>query len=281
MVRGMRQPFIGSEELACGALNRHQLRTRYRAVFPNVYLPQQVRPSLEQRALAAWLWSGREAVIAGMAAAALHGAKWVDDDLPVELIYPNPRPPPGVVTRRELLLEGETQVLAERTITTPERTAFDLGRRGPIRAAVARLDALAQATELNFADVALIGHRHPHTRGLRQLERVLDLVDAGAQSPKETYLRLLLVEAGLPRPQTQIRVTTEDAVYYLDMGWEEYLVAVEYDATNTGPTAGSSSKTFGDWRPWNEWGGSSSGWSPRTAPLTLCDGCGERWQPAD
>jgi hypothetical protein len=26
----------------------------------------------------------------------------------------------------------------------------------------------------------------------------------GAQSPKETWLRLLLIQAGLPRPQTQI-----------------------------------------------------------------------------
>ncbi len=31
-------------------------------------------------------------------------------------------------------------------------------------------------------------------------------MDAGAQSPKETWLRLLLIDAGFPRPQTQIPV---------------------------------------------------------------------------
>jgi very-short-patch-repair endonuclease len=41
----------------------------------------------------------------------------------------------------------------------------------------------------------------------------------------------LLIRAGLPRPQTQIAVCDEfgDLVVYLDMGWEEVKVAVEYD----------------------------------------------------
>ena len=58
-----------------------------------------------------------------------------------------------------------------------------------------------------------------------------DLVDEGAQSPKETWLRLLLIEAGFPRPQTQIPVLAPDGYprYYLDMGWPEFMVAVEYD----------------------------------------------------
>ena len=59
----------------------------------------------------------------------------------------------------------------------------------------------------------------------------LDLVDGGAQSPKETWLRLLIVDAGFPRPQTQIPVRNEWgwAEAYLDMGWEDIKVAVEYD----------------------------------------------------
>lgn len=223
------EPFIGSEALAHGLLNRHQLRTHYRLLCPNVYLSKRIQPSLQQRIMAAWLWSGRRASIAGASAAALHGAKWIDDDVAVELIYPNPRTPPGVVTRRDLLLDDEVQTLAGCTVTTSERTAFDLGRRGAVRSAVAQLDALVRATRLQVDDVALLANRHPRARGLRQLDNVLDLVDAGAQSPKESYLRLLLIEAGFPRPQTQIPVETNDTTYYLDMGWPELMVAVEYD----------------------------------------------------
>ena len=54
-------------------------------------------------------------------------------------------------------------------------------------------------------------------------------MDGGAQSPKETWLRLVFIDAGLPRPVTQIRVTDGRLVAYVDMGWEEPLVAAEYD----------------------------------------------------
>ncbi len=73
--------------------------------------------------------------------------------------------------------------------------------------------------------------RYPGRRGIRGARKALTLVDGGAQSPKETWLRLLLIEAGLPAPQTQIKVVDEDGavIAYLDMGWPELMVAVEYD----------------------------------------------------
>jgi very-short-patch-repair endonuclease len=60
---------------------------------------------------------------------------------------------------------------------------------------------------------------------------VLDLVDPGAESPRETALRLLLIRHGYPRPRTQIRVHNEYGalIAELDMGWEDIKLAVEYD----------------------------------------------------
>jgi hypothetical protein len=227
----MSEPFVGSEALSRGVLSRHQLRTQYRAVLPNVYLPKQTQPSLEQRIAAAWLWSDRQGTIAGAAAAALHGAKWIDDNVPVELIHVNPHPPQGVLTRRDILLPDEVQTLAGRAVTTPERTAFDIGRRAPPRTAVAQLDALARATGFKIDEVLDVAGCHRGARGLRQLETVLEVVDPGAQSPRESYLRLLLIEAGLPRPLTQIPVLGTDGlpIAYLDMGWPDLMVGVEYD----------------------------------------------------
>ncbi|MGB6206295.1 MAG: hypothetical protein WBF82_04875, partial [Mycobacterium sp.] len=53
----------------------------------------------------------------------------------------------------------------------------------------------------------------------------------GAESPRETWLRLLLIRAGFPPPQTQIPVYDEygQLVAVLDMGWEDIKLAVEYD----------------------------------------------------
>jgi hypothetical protein len=224
-------PFIGTEALVSGALTRYELRRYYRAILPNVYLDKQLDPSLHQRTVGAWLWSGRQAVVAGLAASALHGAKWIDDDSPVELIWRNARVPQGVVTRADSVLADEIRRLDGLAVTSPERTVFDIGRRGRLDDAVARLDALARATDFKVPAVEELLVRHRHTRGLRQLENVLHLVDAGAQSPKETWLRLLLIRAGLPRPQTQIPVLSPDGYrwYYLDMGWEGIKLAVEYD----------------------------------------------------
>jgi hypothetical protein len=115
-------------------------------------------------------------------------------------------------------------------VTTPARTAYDLGRLLPRSAAVARLDALVRANPFPVEDVRLLIKAHPGARGLRRLRAALPLVDPGGASPKETWLRLLLIDSGLPRPTTQIPVQERwRLIALLDMGWETYKVAVEYD----------------------------------------------------
>ena len=88
-----------------------------------------------------------------------------------------------------------------------------------------------RATGIKPTEVLELAERHRGARGLRRLETALELVDPGSQSPKETWLRLVLIRAGLPRPTTQIPVIMADGsrVYFLDMGWEELMVGVEYD----------------------------------------------------
>ena len=76
-----------------------------------------------------------------------------------------------------------------------------------------------------MAEVECVADRYPGAHGVRQLRSTLALVDGGAESPKETELRLLLVRDGLPRPATQIKVGRRR----IDMGWPECKVGVEYD----------------------------------------------------
>ena len=225
----MTEPFVGSEALHKGLVRKHQLRARFRAVFPDVYVGRDHQPTLRQRTQAAWLWSHRQGVIAGLTAADWHGSKWVDERVPVELIWSNARPPRGIKTYDMNLEPDEFGVVAGLPVTTPHRTAFDIGRRKPTGTAVEHLDALVAATGIKVTEVAELANRHRGARGLRQLETALDLVDAGSQSPKETWLRLVLIRVGLPRPTTQIPVLTDEGLYYLDMGWQEFIVAAEYD----------------------------------------------------
>ncbi|OBG55421.1 hypothetical protein A9X03_16845 [Mycobacterium sp. E1715] len=222
--------FVGSEALRRGALSRHQLRAQFRAIYPDVYLPAHATPSLRTRSVGAWLWSDRRGVLAGLAAAALHGSRWIDDDEPIELIWRNPHPPTGVIARNQRVGPDEVTRVNGLRVTSLARTAFDLARRPPSGEAVARLDALMRATPFSSEEVMLLAKRHAGARGLRTLRTALPLVDPGAASPKETWLRLLLIDAGLPAPTTQIPVQVNwRLVAVLDMGWEEYKVAVEYD----------------------------------------------------
>lgn len=82
-----------------------------------------------------------------------------------------------------------------------------------------------------MADVELLADHYKGRRGIRRARVALTLVDAGAESPRESWLRLSLLRAGFPAPQTQIPVYDEygQLVAVLDMGWERLKLAVEYD----------------------------------------------------
>lgn len=225
------RPFRGAEALDSGALSVRQLRRDFVAVYPGVYVPRWVEPSPAQRARAAWLWSRGNGVVAGVSASAIHGSKWIDAAHPAELVHTNRRAPAMLTIHTDALLASETTVIDGMTVTTSARTAFDLGRRLPVVDGVQRIDALLNATHIRVDEIEKVAERHPGARGLTTLRRTLDLVDGGAESPYESLTRLMLVRAGLPRPQTQIRVADEFGftVAYLDMGWPDRQVAVEYD----------------------------------------------------
>jgi Protein of unknown function (DUF559) len=227
----MEEPFLGSEAVASGALTRSQLCTRYARLFRDVYVNRDIQVTAALRAKAGWLWAKRQGVVAGVSAAALHGSKWVEDTTTVELIHGNRHRLPGLHTRGDRIEEDEITVVNGVPVTTPARTVLDLGCWYPTMSGVAAIDSLARATEFKAADVELLAQRYPGRRGIARARLAITLFDAGAQSPKETWLRLVLVDAGLPRPQTQIPVRDEfgTVIAYLDLGWEHLRVAVEYD----------------------------------------------------
>jgi len=227
----MGEIFIGSEAVAAGVVTRHELQRWYRPIFPNVHVPRGSDPSLRDRTVGAWLWSKRNGVVTGVAASALHGAEWVDDGIAIELLWNNTRPPRGIIVRNERVSDDELTSIAGIPVTTPARTAFDLGRYLRRGQALARLDALMRAAPFSVEDVMLLTKQYKGARGVAKLKAVLPLVDGGAESPQETRLRLLFIDAGLPKPTTQIAIYDEHGRYVrtIDMGWEDFMVGAEYD----------------------------------------------------
>jgi hypothetical protein len=209
----------------------HRLRHDFTRVYRDVYVPRGTTITPRIRACAAGLFAGPDAVLAGWSSAALHGARWVDDRAPAEVIRPGHRRPPAGMLVHDCRLEpvDECRIDGMR-VTTAARCAFDLGRRFPRRQAIAALDDLCRNTRISIEDIELVAKRHPRTPGCRQLLEHLTVVDPGAESPPETHTRLVIVDAGLPRPETQIAHIERGWEFARsDMGWREWFVLVEYD----------------------------------------------------
>jgi Protein of unknown function (DUF559) len=221
---------VGSEALAEGLVTRQTLRTKYVKLHHNVYAPAEMQLKAADRARAAWLWSRRKATLVGSSSAAIYGVECIPDDAPAELAYARNAAPPGIIIHRGIIADDEMCLRQSIDCTTPARTAYDLGRRVRGDTAIIRIDALLNATGCKVEDVERIADRYPGARHLRRLRDALDLADGGAESPKETELRLLLVRDGLPRPVTQILVANpRGRSRRIDMGWPEWKVGVEYD----------------------------------------------------
>lgn len=224
-------PFLAAEALSTGAVTAHRLRRDYVRIYPGVWMPREATLTAQHRARAAWLWSRRHGVLSGLSASATLGAKWIDPDTPAEIIHTNRRAPPGLIVHTDALLPGEVRTARGLPVTTAARTAFDLGRRLDPTQGVQRVDALMNATGLKAVEVMAVADAHPGARDLRQLDETLPLVDGGSESPYESLARLTLVRAGFPPPQTQIRVYGNygELIACIDMGWEEYLVGVDFE----------------------------------------------------
>lgn len=231
VMSGCDWPFLGREAVRRGEISAWRLQRDYRPVYRNVYVSKQATLTALTRARAAWLFSGDDSTLTGLSAAAVLGTKWLDPGEPAELCRPNRHAPAGIVVRSYALSARETMIRNGIRITTPERTAFDIGRSLSANRSIPVLDALANATNFKTADVECLAAGKPGGRGVRQLRSVLALVNGGAESPQESRVRLLLVAAGLPQPETQIEFSDEFGVARIrvDMGWREWRVAVEYD----------------------------------------------------
>jgi hypothetical protein len=224
------EPFIGTEAVASGLVTRRGLRSGCQPVYRNVYMAKGQQLTAVTRAKAAWLWADREATLAGLSAAAVHGSKWIDAAEPAELNRRGDEVD-GILIHRDRLVHDEICVINGIPATIPARTAYDLGRRPTLTRAVIRLDALANATGLKPKDVGPLIDRHKGARGIVQLRQAVGLMDGGAESPQETRTRLFLMAAGFPRPQTQIVVCDQfgEFIGRIDLGWREWNVGVEYD----------------------------------------------------
>lgn len=97
--------------------------------------------------------------------------------------------------------------------------AGDFVLSGPTRFA----PALCRLEDLTAAVARFAG-----TKGASRLREALPLLRTGVESPAESRIRLQIVRAGLPAPQTCCPVPTVFRVYHADLGYARWKIAIEY-----------------------------------------------------
>ncbi|MFI8567474.1 endonuclease domain-containing protein [Rhodococcus sp. NPDC078407] len=216
-------------------MSRHQLTRDYLRVFRDTYVRAGTTLDARALAVAASVCVGDGAVIAGTSAAAVHGARWIDPTIPPSVLADRrSHQLPGLRIHQDAFDTDDVMAIGGFAVSTPVRTGFDLGRWVPPPLSVVFLDSLLAATGVDAEAIRAYGRQRPGTRGIRQLSRALDVVDGGAESPQETRTRLLLVGAGLPKPETQIVIRDSSGrfVARIDMGWQRWRVGVEYEGVH-------------------------------------------------
>lgn len=216
------------------AVRRGQLRPIMRGVFLRV----DVCLTLEIKVAATALVTNSSAIVCDRTAAWIwgvdvHSFRELDGVPPVETyVPPGGRAPERSQVRggERDLLPGDWVLLDGVRVTTPLRTAMDLGCLLPRRHALGAMDALMRAHGFTRDDMAGLLGRYFRRRGVVQLRELVPLVDPRAESQPESWTRLELVDHGLPAPEPQWWVNVDGVpTYRLDLAYPHAKIAIEYD----------------------------------------------------
>lgn len=209
-----------------------------RRVSHGVYVPATDPETLMARARAIAAASRRGNVAVDRTAGWLHGVDtygWSEASIvpPLEFCAPPGGPRverPEVRGRNRTLHPSDLMQLHGVTLTTPVRTALDLGCALRRREALAALDSFARLHGVAASDLRANLPRYRGRRGVVQLRELIEYMDPRAESPRESWLRLAIIDAGLPVPEPQVWIPIGgEPTYRLDLAYRLARVAVEYN----------------------------------------------------
>jgi Protein of unknown function (DUF559) len=227
-------PFLGSEAVKKGLLTPAEVRSeRFQSLFRGVFVEAGEEVDLLLRSRAAHLFAPKDGALSGYSAAVVLGAGISPPNASAELIAPlgNVAGRRGLKVRQAALTAAEVCEVGGLRVTTPFRTAYDLGRRLALPDAVAAIDALARIGGFNPTSLLLgpVG-----ARGCRRLKEAVAFSDPRAESPMESRLRLELVLGGLPTPwpQYEVRDLNGTVLARVDLAYPKARLAMEYDGAH-------------------------------------------------
>jgi hypothetical protein len=165
--------------------------------------------SARERVVATASRARGESVVAGVAASILHGSPWFDAEFKIELLHPisgASRHGAGWITHRFQVAPTDIMEVDGILVTTPVRTAFDVGRITP-DCVVSATSTLCTARQSSRSPTCA-GTSSGMPAGATSVSSGRSLHSLTERQP-ESWLRLLMFRGGLPTPELQIEVADE------------------------------------------------------------------------
>jgi hypothetical protein len=138
----------------------------------------------------------------------------------------------GVVGHRLAIDDGDIRFVNGVAVLSPARTWIDVSRALTPSRLLALTDALISRRRplASIAELTDMHERFRGGRGSRARERSLELADERAESPRESMLRLILIDAGLPAPECNVEIWNGSRfVARVDMIYRDLGLIIEYD----------------------------------------------------
>jgi hypothetical protein len=193
---------------------------------------------LKTRAEAALLVVAQPAVLSGVTSLALHGISAIGDPS-IHVTVPYERrikSKPGLVVHQGYYRPADVLELDGLATFPIDLAMAEFLCEGDRRAAFAALDECLRGLPPDHCRKLRENIRdrlddRRDRRGIHRALTLLDLATGQAESPPESILRLVVVEAGFPLPEPQHEITASDGrlLYRLDMAWPSRRIALEYD----------------------------------------------------
>ncbi len=229
---------------AAAALGEHALRTALRhgvltQPWRGVVMHTADLRDLRARAAAAVLFVGEPVVLSGPTALRLHGCDAVPETGPIHVTVPysrSARSRPGLAMHQSRFNSADVIELDGLPVFPLELAIADQLCGRDARRAFAALDQALrmrpgeEGESFRSAVRARLTSRADR-RGVPRALMLTELATGRADSPPESSLLLTVVEAGFPVPEPQHPIHTIDGrlLYVLDLAWEQWRIAVEYD----------------------------------------------------
>lgn len=223
-------PFTRERALAAGISDTVLRRRRLRRLFNGVYIQSSVELTLRLWLSAALLASPPGSVISHVTALRLYGFEiGAERPFHVSTRAKTHTRRAGITTHQRKAQISST-VIDGIAVTGPRRTLVDIATKVDLIQLIQAIEFMlhrGHTTLSGLAEYAL----SRHLDGVCRTRRCLALVREGAESPMETFVRLMLVFARLPEPFPNqiIRDAHGDFLARGDLVYPPYLVLVEYD----------------------------------------------------